>query len=192
MERQVSLSASYPKDPAELASQLEDTLASLQTALARINVYRAKVKQLSRELTDAREALHTAGIDPASLGGGIPEEESKGDEDAGSSERASSAPLPPKAPAAASGGGTPVTAAREALRKISTSMKRSSSANSMPRVSSTTSLQGQLPTQQPLFFYHGDRKVVQGGMKGDGDHAATGLVAVACVFTILLSSCNGC
>ncbi len=146
MERHVSLSASYSKDPAELASQLEDTLASLQTALARINAYRVEVKQLSKELVDAKSALDAAGIDPASLGR-TSEVGDDGTKDDDASGRA--APLPPKAP----------TAARDALRKISTSMKRSSSTNSMHRVSSSTSLRGQLPTQQPLFFYHGERKV---------------------------------
>lgn len=130
---------SHPKDPAELICALEDTQASLQAALARINVYAAKVKQLTKELTDARNALATAGV----------EEPAEGEE-------RSPPPLPPKAP---TGLASPASA-RNALRMISTSMRRSGSTGSMQRVSSSASLRGQLPTQQPVFVHHGDRKVL--------------------------------
>lgn len=144
LDRTVS-ATSHPKDPAELVSALEDTQASLATALARISVYAAKVKQLTKELADARYALAVASTDPP-----------QPSEPAAEGEERSPPPLPPRAPPPVA---SPASA-RDALRMISTaSMRRSGSTGSMHRVSSTTSLRGQLPTQQPLYFYHGDRKV---------------------------------
>lgn len=134
--------------PAELASALEDAQESLK-------IYAAKVELLSKELADAHNALAAAGIGPRATEAPAEGEERpppEGDE-------RSPPPLPPKAPPPVA---SPASA-RGALRMISTaSMRRSGSTGSMHRVSSTASMRGQLPTQQPLYFYHGDRKVCVG------------------------------
>lgn len=179
-------------DPADLASTLEDTQASLSAALARLELMRKENKKLRVEVVDMKEARPSAFATAAAGQGpddGDPSRAAAAEEPAaatstpdggGTGELPAEAPslLPPRgpklssAPSRGSGGGggggsgarevlaqgSPVKSARDLIRRLST-MKHVNSSGSLQKSGSQASLRAQLPTQQPLFFYHGEEKV---------------------------------